>query len=760
MDNKKMWKKRGSKRKKAASNFALTRRLATCAQPPRETLAIAAPPQVSEPQEDAPAIGAADGGHANQVLVRLASVHITPPSSGPGFCARAAKRRHEGPAPGSPAAVPGALVGGPTPLALGGLREDETEQEQPAPPPPPPPPPPFFGDRVIWDLGCMETTLGQLTCPNCSDAHLLFSRDAEGNLLDQQQGLRHKYIIVCDRAECDFALDMESSRVMQTGRQGRPPAEVNVAAVAAAEMSGLRQKALDLMFVAMGVRGIHNRRTYTRHSRPVQDAMVQLGHAQIIENRRIVRAFLEEQGVEADEHNRIPVTVAADGNWPVRGACSACGHGSLIFRDDMLQGGKNFVIAQGFRHKHCAVCSYYNSNEHAKLLEPPQHACKKNWDDTSKAMETDILINLVGEVGQHCDKAREGGALVPRDETSLLRVEYVVCDEDSSFMVRIMDQLPEDLRPGKLSDVNHLANNFFKALMMVNLEAHVFGDHSMCHLCPTKDANGVEHQWCANARGATDHPQRILFEEEPEVSRADPSDKKKRVKVKLPLRKRLHEVISKFGSLEVMEKAVHGLSSNPNESLHATGTHMLGGKQKFHGQSDFFEATMRGAVMKNVSGQAFQLDVVEKLGLPVTDAMHARYAQIDADRAAKREFLYANPNEALKRLRRKAERKHAAWRDKDSYGKGVALQHTLGTSADDDAAEGGDASESAEIVEEAEEESEDEDELVCDFCHEGKDAEKGTMHLCEGGDCDQLWHRDCLVPKQDFEEIKDDEENH
>ena len=73
-----------------------------------------------------------------------------------------------------------------------------------------------------------------------------------------------------------------------------------------------------------------------------------------------------------------------------------------------------------------------------------------------------------------------------------------------------------------------------------------------------QDAKGVVHQWCAHARGAPDEPQRIHFEEEPEVSRVDPSDKKKRVKVKLPLRKRLHEVISKFGSLEVMEKAVHG----------------------------------------------------------------------------------------------------------------------------------------------------------------------------------------------------------
>ncbi|MDA9080159.1 hypothetical protein N9M16_01865 [Candidatus Dependentiae bacterium] len=452
------------------------------------------------------------------MLARLGSIQITPPSSGAGYCARAAKRRYEGPAPGSPAAVPGALVAGPTPFALEGLREDQTEQDQPAPPPP------FFGDRVIWDLGCMETTLGQLTCANCRAGRLCFARDAEGNLLDLQQGLRHKYTIVCDRDECDFALDMESSRVMLTGRHGRPSAEVNAAPVAAAEMSGTRQKSLDLMLVVMGVMGIHNPRTYTGHSRLVQDAMIHLGHERIIAKRRTVRAFLVEQGVEVDEHNRIPVTVSADGSWPVRGACS----GSLIFRDDMLEDGTNFVIAQGFRHKYCAVCNYHENNEHAKLLEPPQHACRRDWDDTSKAMETDILINLVGEVGQHCDKVRGGGA-VPRDETTLLRVEYVVCDEDSSFMVRIMDQLPEDLRPGKLSDVNHLANSFFKALvaiktsshfkntcvltkievwhlsrywrtivrqiprkpqraheMMLNLEAHIFGDHGKCKLYPTK----------------------------------------------------------------------------------------------------------------------------------------------------------------------------------------------------------------------------------------------------------------------------------
>ena len=85
-------------------------------------------------------------------------------------------------------------------------------------------------------------------------------------------------------------------------------------------------------------------------------------------------------------------------------------------------------------------------------------------------------------------------------------------------------------------------------------------------------------------------------------------------------------------------------------------------------------------------------------------------------------FFHANPKKNLKRMRRKVERKHAAWRDQTSYGKGVALQLTLSTAADGDAAENGDESESAEVVEEAEEESEDEYEVICDMCYDGKDA--------------------------------------
>ena len=49
-------------------------------------------------------------------------------------------------------------------------------------------------------------------------------------------------------------------------------------------------------------------------------------------------------------------------------------------------------------------------------------------------------------------------------------------------------------------------------------------------------------------------------------------------------------------------------------------------------------------------------------------------------------------------------------------------------------------------------------EVICELCHDGKDAGKGSMHVCEGEDCDGLWHRDCLVPKEGFKDMKDDDE--
>ena len=127
MDNKKTWKKRGSKRKKAET-ARVTRGFAASAYPP-PTLAIAAPsqgtttkilpgkkttnataslmkffPAVSAPQEDAPAIGAADGGHANQVLARERTHY--PTEFWTRLLCQGGETTARGPSPGQPSRGP------------------------------------------------------------------------------------------------------------------------------------------------------------------------------------------------------------------------------------------------------------------------------------------------------------------------------------------------------------------------------------------------------------------------------------------------------------------------------------------------------------------------------------------------------------------------------------------------------------------------------------------------------------------------------
>ena len=113
----KPWSKKDDKRKRVIGNLPSMHGFAASTQPPPPTLAIAPPPQgtatrtfpekktnvtvslmkffsaVSTPHGDAPAIRAADGGDEIQLLVRLGSIQITPPSSETGI---APGRRNDG----------------------------------------------------------------------------------------------------------------------------------------------------------------------------------------------------------------------------------------------------------------------------------------------------------------------------------------------------------------------------------------------------------------------------------------------------------------------------------------------------------------------------------------------------------------------------------------------------------------------------------------------------------------------------------------
>ena len=118
---------------------------------------------------------------------------------------------------------------------------------------------------------------------------------------------------------------------------------------------------------------------------------------QILENRARVRQhMIEVHGAVPDEHVRVGIMVSADGSWPIRGFSSASGQGALIYEN-----GDAFpptVVTQACRGKYCAKCHWYETVEPTWAC--PVHECPRNWTDSSKSMEADILVNLVEEVGR------------------------------------------------------------------------------------------------------------------------------------------------------------------------------------------------------------------------------------------------------------------------------------------------------------------------------------------------------------------------
>jgi len=388
------------------------------------------------------------------------------------------------------------------------------------------------GRRVIWDLEVLEEMIGRLACTSCRGCPCL-ARSEDGKLEDKQQGLAHEFVVAC--ADCGETLtSAPTSRKMASDGPGRPPMEINRAAGAAGEMTGVRRAKQTRLLNLMGVDGVQKDLTYAAHAAVVHAALEQLSEDQLVANRVKVREYLIASGAEPDEHMRVGCVVSAD----VRGYSSTSGQGALIFED-----GDDFppvIIAQACRGRVCRKCDWYAEYQSAYVVPP--HVCAKNWWGSSKAMEADILCHLVEEVGTYelgVDD-ENGGGTVPVPEEQRLHIDAVCCDEDSSFAVRLGDGsiLKQAGVPVKLSDLNHSCNILYKRLIVLrtakfrgttvlnakvcdclskaygwcikqnhnnpararmqvlNMINHYFGDHSGCRDYEIEDEDGKLVTWC------------------------------------------------------------------------------------------------------------------------------------------------------------------------------------------------------------------------------------------------------------------------
>ncbi len=86
------------------------------------------------------------------------------------------------------------------------------------------------------------------------------------------------------------------------------------------------------------------------------------------------------------------------------------------------------VIGIGVRNKFCSTCQ---TAEHLEKTPPP-HTCYKNWDESSAAIEPDIMVELF------LDGEKQHGLLYLK----------VVRDGDSSVLHKLLKSFPpQSIRP-------------------------------------------------------------------------------------------------------------------------------------------------------------------------------------------------------------------------------------------------------------------------------------------------------------------------
>lgn len=185
-------------------------------------------------------------------------------------------------------------------------------------------------------------------------------------------------------------------------------------------------------------------------------------------------------------------TVSFDAGWQTRGSgrnyASHTGHGSMIGSNT----GK--VLSYSYRCRICRFC------DRAIDRVPKDHDCRKNWEKSSKAMESDMAIEMLQDLKQRGFHVKK--LIMDNDSTTISRAKAAFdenlekhCDFNhtkKNFTSRLFELRKEKKYPtlGPKA-INHLTKCFTYAVkgnsdrqsLENNLRAipfHVTGDHSKC----------------------------------------------------------------------------------------------------------------------------------------------------------------------------------------------------------------------------------------------------------------------------------------
>ena len=145
----------------------------------------------------------------------------------------------------------------------------------------------------------------------------------------------------------------------------------------------------------------------------------------------VASALQEENDATIASGDTGGVTVSVDGAWQSRGSgrsySSASGHATAVGSHT----GK--CVGYAVRAKACRTCRVAKQ----KNIPPKQHECVHNWNGSSKAMEPDMVIQMLKD-----------------SEARGVKVRRLIGDEDTTTIARARREVDAELEKG--SDINHM----------------------------------------------------------------------------------------------------------------------------------------------------------------------------------------------------------------------------------------------------------------------------------------------------------------
>lgn len=272
------------------------------------------------------------------------------------------------------------------------------------------------GNRIV-NIDNLKTSLMEITshavlCPEARDIVI----NGESPLVLESEKRNSLSVILDARCKgCGKVFQIKNSNDIETTSGKRQ--EINVKAVWGSMVTGGGCSSLNELLGTMGVPGMDEKK-YSNLENEIGEWW-----------RKELEEEMKEAGIEEKEHaiesndyfNGVPaITVVCDGGWCKRShkhTYNAMAGVAVIFGAYTKK-----ILHIGIRNKLCYICSRAQTQN----VNPPDHQCFKNWNESAQSMEADIIV----EGFLNCEY------------THGIRYMRMIADGDSSVYAKIMQEVP------------------------------------------------------------------------------------------------------------------------------------------------------------------------------------------------------------------------------------------------------------------------------------------------------------------------------